>query len=143
MVLILKMILPNYLIPQNDLQLRPEKIYKVLEELFDDEIDKEEEYIIILSKLKTNILNNFKKRYLWQTEFLSEKVCEHVYGDKSKKFGQICNSRIDLLYDGKNYKCSRHIGKEHTPKKHVIKEEERCTGFNKYNEPCNKKRLNN
>ena len=61
-------------------------MYKVLEKLSDDKIGKEEEYIIILSKLKTNILNNFKKRYLQQTEFLSKKVV-NMFGDKSEIFG--------------------------------------------------------
>lgn len=84
------MFIPDEMIPKNDILVKPINIYNFLEKLFNKEIDNysyKEDYKDLLKVIKNNILDNFKKRYFWQVNVLSEKTCEHVYGEHSKKYG--------------------------------------------------------
>lgn len=134
------MFIPKSIIPDNDITIIPKNLYKIIIELIDSEIEDDSFEKInekILNKIRKILIKRFKSTYFWNTLVLSEKVCEHVYGEYSKKFGNICGARIDIKYDGKNYKCSQHIGIKHTPKNRVP-EEKRCKGITKYNNPCKK-----
>lgn len=80
-----------------------------------------------------------RNKNFWILYSMSYKHCEHIYTDRSKKCGQICGIKINLKFDGKNFKCSRHIGIKHTPKAKNLPNENRCNGTNKYGERCKKR----
>lgn len=133
------MYIPSYTIPKNDLLIKPNKIYEIIKVLLDYEIEfysHNEKFVNLLNTVKKNMLDKFKRRYTWQTEVLSEQVCEHLYGEKSKKYGQICGRRIDINFDGKNYKCAKHIGIKHKPKARNIPENIKCKSLKKNGHPC-------
>lgn len=133
------MYIPSHTIPKNDLLIKPNKIYEIIKVLLDYEIEfysHNEKFINLLNTVKKNILDKFRRRYTWQTEVLSEQVCEHLHGEKSKKYGQICGRRIDIKFDGKNYKCAKHIGIKYKPKARNIPDNMKCKSLKKNGHPC-------
>lgn len=133
------MYIPSYTIPKNDLLIKPNKIYEIIKVLLDYEIEfysHNEKFINLLNTVKKNILDKFRRRYTWQTEVLSEQVCEHLHGEKSKKCGQICGRRIDIKFDGKSYKCAKHIGIKYKPKARNIPDNMKCKSLKKNGHPC-------
>lgn len=140
------MYIPTELIPENDISITPKKLYNIVNQLLDKEIDYYnhiEIYVLLLNSVKKNILKRLKNTNLWKRDVLSEKVCEHVYGEYSKKFGQICGSRIDIKCKNNKFLCSQHIGIIHVPKRRSIPDDKKCKGITKYKIPCKKEGVNN
>lgn len=130
---------PSTIIPENDISITPSKIYNIIEKLLDYEIDyynDNNKAVKLLKLVKKSMLTKFKERYTWKTEVLSQKVCDHMYGEHSKRFKQICGSRIDIKPEGKSFKCAKHIGKNYKPKDRNVDEKARCIGIKKNGNPC-------
>lgn len=130
---------PNTFVPENDITIKPKNIIKIINNLLDYEIDyysNNDNYIRLLKIVKKSMINRFKEKYTWKTDVLSHNVCDHIYGEHSKKFKQICGSRIDIKPEGKSFKCAKHIGKSYKPKDRNIDEKSRCIGIKKNGNPC-------
>lgn len=139
------MYIPTDLVPENDITIMPKKIYNIIKELLDIEIsfyDNNKQFYNLLKYVKKNILNNISKRTFWQKNVLSRKSCEHVFGENSKRFKQICGARIDIKCEDNKYLCSQHVGIKHIPKQ-IVSEEKQCHGTTKYKRRCKKKGINN
>lgn len=139
------MYIPTDLVPENDITIIPKKIYEIIKELLDIEIsfyDNNKQFYNLLKYVKKNILNNISKRTFWQKNVLSRRSCEHVFGENSKRFKQICGARIDIKCEDNKYLCSQHVGIKHIPKQ-IVSEEKQCHGTTKYKRRCKKKGINN
>lgn len=139
-------------IPINDFPIIPEQQYKQLNNLFNniygdfacDQIEPRRTlYLECYNIIKEKVINLFKSNSFWIRDCMSEKHCDHIYGEHSEKHGDICKRSIELKFDGKNYLCSRHIGIKHIPKPNNIPEEERCKGITYYGKPCKRRRKKN
>lgn len=135
------MYIPTDIIPENDISISPKRLYNIIKKLLDNEMDyydDNEKFTKLLKSVKKNMLDRLKKRYTWQTIVLSEKVCEHIYGENSNKFGQICGARIDIHVnsDNKKYRCSMHIDNKHIPKARNIDINKKCKSLKKNGDPC-------
>lgn len=139
------MYIPTDLVPENDITIIPKKIYNIIKELLDIEIsfyDNNKQFYNLLKYVKKNILNNISKRTFWQKNVLSRKSCEHVFGENSKRFKQICGARIDIKCEDNKYLCSQHVGIKHIPKQ-IVSEKNQCHGTTKYKRRCKKNGINN
>lgn len=138
------MYIPTSLIPENDISITPKNIYNIIKELLDIEIsfyDHNELFVNLLKSVKKNLLKKLENTNTWVRDVLSKKTCDHVFGENSKRFKDICGSRIDIKYNGNNFRCSKHIDINYEPKKHIIPENERCKGITIRKNQCNKKGL--
>jgi hypothetical protein len=81
----------------------------------------------LLKIIKKEFLAQFKKTFFWNIEALSHQHCMHVFGEKSERFGDVCNKKIEIK-DKNNYYCSDHIGLKHEKniKKREVPDELRC-----------------
>lgn len=134
------------MLPKNEITITPEKLYNLIIDIIDTNIisyDYNEQYIKLLKDLKNEIGYELKKTYNWSTVMLSHKVCDHIYTENSKEYGNMCGKRIDIKTNDKNYKCSIHVEKsKHTPKKRKVDDSLRCPGLNMYGEQCRLRKQN-
>lgn len=131
---------PQSILPKNDITISPQKLYNFISTSFDSITtfyDYDSYNTKLLTSIKKEFLQLFKKTFLWNVQVLSHKTCMHVFKDKSKRFGQICNKRIDIS-DKNNYYCSEHIGKKHNDniKKRNFSAEKRCIFIKKNGKQC-------
>lgn len=139
------MFIPVDLIPYNDISITPKKVKIIIEQLLDIEINRYDhikDFYNLLKSIKKNILEIISKTSTWNKELLSLKHCMHIFGENSKKFGNVCGSRIDIKCIENKYLCSQHIGKTHNPKP-MFPKERQCNGITKYKQKCKKEGVNN
>jgi hypothetical protein len=135
-----KAIPPSSLLPKNDITISPTKMYDFISSSFDivaSSYDHNDDYIKLLNIIKKDFLKYFKKTFTWSHVVLSNKHCMHVYKDKSGKYENMCNKRIDIK-DDNNFLCAEHIGIKHRSKikKRNIPLNLRCNGINKNGKQC-------
>lgn len=138
------MYIPSQFIPENDISIKPKKVYIMIKDLLNREIDfydNNKDFVILLNSVKKNMLNEFSKRYIWQTELASDKTCEHLFGEKSRKHGEMCGRRIDIKAEKENtqYRCSMHIDNKYKPKSRIIDPKDLCKGIKKNGDSCSMK----
>lgn len=132
------------MLPKKDLTITPEKLYNLIINIIDDNINSynyNEQFIKLLNKLKKDFDYELKKTYNWKTVMLSHKTCDHLFTNNSKHNGEICGRRIDIKTEGDNYLCSIHVEKsKHIPKKRNIEDSLRCPGMNMNGDRCGLKK---
>lgn len=136
------------MIPNKDIKVIPLNQYKQIMNLFnniyeeffvDQEENRKKYYLQAFNIIKKRVIELFSSNCFWTLYSLSRNCCDHVYGKNSKYCGEICGRTIELKFDGKNYRCSRHIGIKHVPIPNNISEKEKCKGVTKYNRPCKRR----
>lgn len=77
-----------------------------------------------------DIIEKLHSNHFWYLN-ISENVCTHVFGIRSKRYGEACGVKIRSEKDKKVYLCSRH-NKNHEYKKRELKNNEKqCISISK------------
>lgn len=133
------------MIPNKKISITPELVYSKIKDFLnskyndivcDQDMERKKNNLSFFNNLKNDLLEMINSNNFWKYS-MDIDHCDY----KSKK-GSLCNKRIYIKTDTKEFKCAKHISKlKYEPKKKVNENKKLCISLNNKGNPCRKQKV--